>query len=141
MKKPFTPNRNGVVVVKLTQPYSSNVPGETAGFLPEIAKALVRKGIAVLPGQEQTEQPNEAQDSPEMTTRKFRPVRDPLDHDGDGKKGGSLPADQREGLSDLRAEYKGLTGADADGRWSEARLKAEIEKAKDPSPVAAAANV
>jgi hypothetical protein len=133
MSNPFAPNKNGVVVVTLAQPYGSNVAGEKAGFLPEIAKALVKKGMAVLPGQTAPQADAGAQGGPEMTSRKFTPQRDPLDHDSDGKKGGSLPDDQRvlpgSATDSLRAEFKELTGKDADSRWGAARLAAEIEKA------------
>ena len=134
MKNPFAPNQNGVVVVAMKQPYGSNVAGEKAGFLPEIAKALVKKGMATLPGHEtKTEKSAEAGDGVELTSRKFNPQRDPLDHDGDGKKGGSLSDDQRvvpgSATDSLRAEFKELTGKDADSRWGAARLAAEIDKA------------
>lgn len=132
-KNPFAPNHRGLVVVKLTKNYASNVAGESAGFLPSIAKELVKKGYAELPGQKSSAQPEAKQDGPELTSRKFQPQRDPLDHDGDGKKGGSVPDDQRvvpgSATDSLRKEFKELTGKDADARWGEARLKAEIDKA------------
>lgn len=130
MSKPFQPNHRGLVVVKLTKNYASNVAGESAGFLPSIAKELVKKGYAVLPGQEARAQPETAQDGGEITTRKFNPQRDPLDHDGDGKKGGSVPAgDPSDAIAKLRAEFKELTGKDAHARWGEARLQAEVDRA------------
>jgi hypothetical protein len=48
--------------------------------------------------------------------------RDPLDHDGDGRKGGSLPASQR-GKDDL---YTALdaAGIQYDKRWGRTRLEA-----------------
>ncbi len=55
----------------------------------------------------------------------------PLDHDGDGSPGGSLPADQRgDDVSALRAEYEALTGSTPDKRWGVPRLKSEIAKAR-----------
>jgi len=55
----------------------------------------------------------------------------PLDHDGDGNPGGSLPADKRgDDVASLRAEYEALTGKAPDRRWGESRLKKEIKKAK-----------
>jgi hypothetical protein len=51
---------------------------------------------------------------------------DPLDHDGDGKAGGSKPAEQR-GLDDLMKQADEL-GAKVDKRWGEDRLRAEIDK-------------
>lgn len=135
MSKPFQPNHRGLVVVKLTKNYASNVAGESAGFLPSIAKELVKKGYAVLPGQEAPAQPEAAQGGAEITTRKFNPQRDPLDHDGDGKKGGSVPDDQRvvpgSATDSLRKEFKELTGKEPDSRWGAARLAAEIEKAME----------
>lgn len=51
---------------------------------------------------------------------------DPLDHDGDGGKGGSKPAEER-GLDKLREDAEGL-GIKVDQRWGEKRLQAEIDK-------------
>ena len=39
-------------------------------------------------------------------------------------------ADEPELESDLREEYKKLTGKKADGRWSDERIEEEIEKLK-----------
>jgi hypothetical protein len=50
---------------------------------------------------------------------------DPLDHDGDGEKGGSLSAEAR-GLDDLRAKLENA-GVKADRRWGESRLRREID--------------
>lgn len=118
MSKPFEPNHRGLVVVKLTKNYAANVAGETAGFLPEIAKELVKKGAAVLPGQSAPQAATEAQEGPEITTRKFKPAMQEVDQAVAGT-----------ATDKLRAEFKELTGNDADARWGEARLKAEIDKA------------
>lgn len=87
--KEFVPNKAGLVSVKLMKNYASNVAGETAGFLPEIAEALVKSGIAHLPGQPpktdeaekpkrgkkaeepKTDEAENGEDAPEVTTRKF----------------------------------------------------------------------
>jgi hypothetical protein len=53
--------------------------------------------------------------------------RHPLDRDGNGFPGGSLPASER-GLDDLKAEAEAL-GVKVDRRWGETRLRAEIEDA------------
>lgn len=117
-KNPFAPNHRGLVVVTLVKNYSANVAGEKAGFLPEIAKELVKKGYAVLPGQDApAEQPADGGGA-EITTRKFNPAKQGVDQVVAGS-----ATDQ------LRAEFKALTGNDADARWGEARLKAEIDKA------------
>lgn len=117
-KTPFVPNHRGLVVVRLTKNYSANVAGETAGFLPEIAKELVKKGAAVLPGSPVPQADAGAQDGPEITTRKFTPAKQEVEQ-----------ADAGSAADNLRAEFKELTGKDADARWGEARLKAEIDKA------------
>ena len=51
----------------------------------------------------------------------------PLDQDGDGEPGGSLPAAER-GLDDLRQRATGL-GVKVDNRWGEKRLQDEISAA------------
>lgn len=118
-KKPFEPNARGVVVVRLVKSYGANVPGETAGFLPSIAKELVKKGAAVLPGQDApAEKPAGGDEGVEITTRKFTPAKQEVEQ-----------ADAGSATDNLRAEFKELTGKDADARWGEARLKAEIDKA------------
>lgn len=118
MNNPFEPNHRGLVVVKLTKNYAANVAGETAGFLPEIAKELVKKGAAVLPGGPVPQADAGAQGGPEITTRKFTPAKQEVEQ-----------ADAGSAADNLRAEFKELTGKDADARWGEARLKAEIDKA------------
>ncbi|MBN9074302.1 MAG: hypothetical protein J0H34_22420 [Rhizobiales bacterium] len=50
----------------------------------------------------------------------------PLDHDGDGHPGGSLPVGER-GLEELRARYTQLFGSEPDGRWGEKRLQDAID--------------
>jgi len=53
----------------------------------------------------------------------------PLDHDGDGAPGGSLPAAERgEDIDKLRAAAEALNIA-IDRRWGAKRLQAEIDKA------------
>jgi hypothetical protein len=49
-------------------------------------------------------------------------MTDPLDHDGDGRKGGSLPASQR-GKDDLYAALE-AAGIEFDRRWGRTRLEA-----------------
>lgn len=49
----------------------------------------------------------------------------PLDHDRDGRPGGSLPAGER-GLEDLRAQAA-ARGIKVDRRWGERRLRAELD--------------
>jgi hypothetical protein len=55
--------------------------------------------------------------------------RDPLDHDGDGKKGGSVSgrtAEQSEALKVARAAYKKATGKNAFNGWDEATLREKM---------------
>lgn len=60
--------------------------------------------------------------------RRSMSSRAPLDHDGNGKPGGSKPSSER-GLADLQAEYERFAGVKPDMRWGEGRLRAEIRKA------------
>lgn len=57
----------------------------------------------------------------------------PLDHDGDGAPGGSLPAEDR-GLDDLRVRAETL-GVKVDRRWGEDRLRAEIAEREQADPL------
>lgn len=52
-------------------------------------------------------------------------ISDPLDHDGDGHKGGSLPAD--DDLADLRAQAKEL-GISVHWRWTKEKIEAAINE-------------
>lgn len=55
---------------------------------------------------------------------------DPLDHDGDGKKGGSLPSGEPDAeIERLRSEYTDLTGKKPHHLWKAPRLQTEIDKA------------
>lgn len=64
--------------------------------------------------------------------------RDPLDHDGDGKKGGSLP----EGLTkpEIMADLD-LLGIDYDKRWGRDKLDALLRKDKAAREAAVNASV
>lgn len=55
-------------------------------------------------------------------------VADPLDHDSDGRKGGSPK--QAEDLTALRAEYKEIFGKNAFNGWDAAKLREKIAEAK-----------
>ena len=55
------------------------------------------------------------------------PAADPLDHDGDGRKGGSKPAADRD-IEDLRQQYEELFGEAPDKRWGAARLQTAIDE-------------
>lgn len=124
MKSPFAPNAKGLVIVVMDKAYASNVAGEKAGFLPEIAKALVKKGIAHLPGEAPAA--SEAATGPEMTTRKFRP----LDHDKDGKKGGSPKPAADDDLTAARQEYREALNRQPFHGWDAAELRKRIAEAQ-----------
>lgn len=51
---------------------------------------------------------------------------DPLDHDDDGKKGGSKPQPATGDLKALRAEYKKATGKNPFNGWNAATLREKI---------------
>lgn len=53
-------------------------------------------------------------------------VPHPLDHDANGRAGGSLPASER-GLDELRAQYAELFGTEPDKRLGEKRLQDAID--------------
>lgn len=52
---------------------------------------------------------------------------DPLDHDGDGKKGGSKPADDSDELTKLRADYQEVFDKRPYHGWSAEELQAKID--------------
>jgi hypothetical protein len=91
--------------------------GETLDVHPTTVASHVDAGWSVAP-----EKPDAAEASEDASPH-------PLDHDGDGKPGGSLPSDQR-GLHELRAEARAL-GISVDRRWSEARIKRAIAEAQN----------
>lgn len=51
----------------------------------------------------------------------------PLDHDGDGKPGGSITADPTDDMAKLRAEYTDLFGKRPFNGWDAAELQAKID--------------
>ena len=53
--------------------------------------------------------------------------RDPLDHDEDGKKGGSKPAEHSDELAKLRADYADIVGKKPYHGWSAEELRAKID--------------
>ncbi|ACI55700.1 hypothetical protein Rleg2_2426 [Rhizobium leguminosarum bv. trifolii WSM2304] len=52
----------------------------------------------------------------------------PLDHDGDGRKGGSKPAAEGEELAKLRADYLEVVGKKPYHGWSVEELQAKIDE-------------
>ncbi|PSJ60752.1 hypothetical protein C7I85_11970 [Mesorhizobium soli] len=54
---------------------------------------------------------------------------DPLDHDHDGKKGGSTKQEPSTELSELRAAYQAKLGKKPFGGWDAETLKAKIAEA------------
>lgn len=64
-------------------------------------------------------------------TRDAAPVaRDPLDHDGNGKKGGSKKPEQSDDLVALRAEYERVVGKRPFMGWKADELREKIAAAK-----------
>ena len=61
---------------------------------------------------------------------RFAPPRDPLDHDGDGKKGGSLKPDGGDDLDAARATYSEVVGKRPFHGWDVQTLNAKIAEAK-----------
>lgn len=55
--------------------------------------------------------------------------RDPLDHDGDGRKGGSLKPDASDALSEARARYFEVVGKRPFHGWDVETLNAKIAEA------------
>lgn len=54
---------------------------------------------------------------------------DPLDHDGDGKKGGSkAPTGDKDAIATLRAEYEELYGKRPFNGWGAAKLQSMIDE-------------
>jgi len=57
-------------------------------------------------------------------------VLDPLDHDGDGKKGGSLKPEATDDLVAVRAEYLAVVGKKPFHGWDAAELHKRIAAAR-----------
>ncbi|WLS01737.1 hypothetical protein [Shinella oryzae] len=53
---------------------------------------------------------------------------DPLDHDGDGNKGGSKPAEQSDEMAKLRADYIEIVGKKPYHGWSAEELQTKIDE-------------
>lgn len=61
---------------------------------------------------------------------RFKPARDPLDHDGDGRKGGSkAPEGDKEELAALRAEYEAKLGKKPFAGWKADELRKRMAEA------------
>ena len=60
-------------------------------------------------------------------------IIDPLDHDGDGRKGGSAPAAQSDELTTLRAEYQDRFSKKAYHGWSAEELRQKIDIKGEPA--------
>jgi ribosome-binding protein aMBF1 (putative translation factor) len=56
---------------------------------------------------------------------------DPLDHDGDGQKGGSPKPQASDNLTALRTQYQEKVGKRPSHGWDEKTLAAKIAEAKD----------
>lgn len=52
---------------------------------------------------------------------------DPLDHDGDGQKGGSKPAEEGDELTKLRADYLDVMGKRPYHGWTAEQLQEKID--------------
>lgn len=52
---------------------------------------------------------------------------DPLDHDGDGRKGGSKPAEETDELTKLRSDYQEVFGKRPYHGWDAAELQEKID--------------
>lgn len=57
-------------------------------------------------------------------------ARDPLDHDGDGKKGGSTKPEASDELTVVRAQYEEVLGKRPFHGWDVDTLKAKIAEAQ-----------
>jgi hypothetical protein len=55
-------------------------------------------------------------------------IPDPLDHDGDGKKGGSKPAEESDELAKLRGDYLDVIGKRPYHGWTAEQLQAKIDE-------------
>lgn len=64
----------------------------------------------------------------EMTEGNTSKKADPLDHDGDGKKGGSKPVEESDELAKLRADYQEVVGKRPYHGWSAEELQAKIDE-------------
>lgn len=102
------------------------------GNYPNVAAAYRALGVEVeerpvfMPGRTNVPPP------PEAVRAKIagdEPKRHALDHDGDGKPGGSVAAEQTEDLPALRAEYQRVIGKRPFAGWDAETLKQKIAAA------------
>lgn len=77
---------------------------------------------------------NESDFDPEVHERFDAPTvasRPQLDHDGDGKAGGSTKPPQTDDLAALRAEYQDVLGKRPFNGWDAGTLRKKIAEAED----------
>lgn len=121
--------------------YGALAKNEVAEIPDDLARRLIRRGsvVAVADKLAPDEMTDDSGGNPDAsaagpldvaTNPSTSDDTHPLDHDADGRPGGSLPAAERNVCEELREEYERLTGSSADRRWGEARLRQEIKQAK-----------
>lgn len=108
--------------------------GDVIAVADDRAKSLERKGLVEIlgeakeagqPGNKQAPKPSDKQ-APSPATKS---ERDPLDHDGDGKKGGSPKPDGSEELDAARARYADVFGKRPFHGWDVDALNTKIGEA------------
>lgn len=72
---------------------------------------------------------------------RFAPASDPLDHDGDGRKGGSPKPEGGDELNAARAKYLEVIGKHPFHGWHVGTLNAKISEAGQPDEETAAKSV
>src|SRR5690606_15992773 len=90
-----------------------------------VVRSWVAAGILVVSEDDSAPRPQTDENASPVFVTEEAPQADPLDHDGDGKKGGSTPAVDDPVREELKAQAKEL-GIAVHWRWSNEKIEQAI---------------